>query len=189
MSFEALLERVAVAIERNTESVEKLCAGRDAALAQFEKVATAGEAPKPRSRKKADAEPAAGNGAAAAAETTETVAAASQPATEPSIADDDLRNAAQAYIGGAGDDVAARQARGANLKAILDHFGVSKLVGPEGLQDPEQKQQALFYLKRYDAGITVDFAQDYDFSGDPLVGGESVHAAAVTADEDEFAIG
>lgn len=180
MSIEAVMERLAIAVEQNNVVVEKLIAGRDAALEQLK---TAAEAPKTtRSRKKADEPAAVVETPAAETPVAETPAAT---AVTAEVTDDQLRDTAQKYIGGAGEDATARQARGANLKAMLDHFGVAKLVGPEGLQDPEQKQQALFYLKRYDASIAVDFSADYDFAGDPAQGG----AEPAAASGDEFDIG
>lgn len=140
----------------NTAILEKLEAGREAALAQLEHNAAA--KPATRTRKKETP---------AAAEPTPAPAATETVAT---VSDDDLRAAAVAYMKGAGEDATARAARGANIKAITDHFGTATLVGPTGIQEPEQKVQALFYLKRFDAGAEVNFSAEYDFSGDPSQG-------------------
>lgn len=199
MSIEQLLAENTAALNANTETMGKLIAGREAALAQFEKqAAVAGEAPKPtRTRKpKADEAPAAGGGgeaggnaagSAAAGSTVESPAAS--PSSAPTVGPDDaeIRAAAATYIKGASDDEDARQARGANLKAITDHFGTKTLVGPEGVQDADQRQQTLFFIKRFDAGCPVDFSQEYDFSGDPTQDG--LEPAAAAAAGDEFDIG
>lgn len=177
MSVEALLERVATAIEANTAAVEKLTAGREAALAQLEKTVGAGEPAKPaRGRgKKADETAAVTTETPAA--TTETPAETPAPAASgPTVTEEELRKAAVDYVGSVGQEKA-----GPNLKAIADHFGVSALAGPTGIQDGEQRAQAAYYIARYGAGLEVNFSEDYDFASDPTA--EAAPAA------DEFNIG
>lgn len=157
MALESLLERIAVALEGNTAILEKLEAGREAALAQLEAKADKSAT---RSRKKTE-EPAA----------PETKAPATP--TAPTVSDDDLRAAATDYIKGAGDDADAKKARAANIKAITDHFGTKTLVGETGVQDADARVQTMFYLKRFAAGLEVNFSAEYDFSGDPTQGGDS----------------
>jgi len=170
MSIEEILTKLVTAVEANTAALGVLNAGRDAALAKLEDAAANGVVSKPattRTRK---------------AKEPEVVAAPAAPV----VGDDDLRAAAGAYIGSAGEDKEARQALARNLKAITDHFGTSTLVGETGLKDPDQKAQALFYIQRFGKGLTVDFGADYDFAGDPAQGGSEPAAAE---EEDEFAIG
>lgn len=188
MSIEALLDRVATAIEANTQALQVLEAGRQASLAQLEKHAAAGGegAPKTSRSRKKEAEPVTGEAAA-----TESVASpAASPSPDPAATaaaadtaniDADLTAAVTAYIAGSnGDDDKA--ARTENIKAIMGHFG-GKLVGPTSTLDADQKSQALFYVKRFGAGCEVNFNQDYDFSGDPAQG------AAPETVADEFDIG
>lgn len=182
-SLEELIVGLTEAVNRNTASIDTLVAGRDAALAQLEKVAAE---PKPATRSRKKAESAEGNaaGSAEGGSTAESQAASpsSAPAT-PIVTDDALRAAATEYVGGAGDDQAERQARGKNIKAITDHFGTKTLVGETGIQEDDQRAQALFYLKRFEAGLKVDFGAEYDFAGDPGQGAEPAAA------DDDFDIG
>lgn len=172
MAIETLLERIAVALEANTAVLEKLEAGREAALEQLQNKADTGTKAPRASRKKADETPAtAGNGDNASTGSQE--AAATPAADEPTISDDDIRGAAGTYIGGAGDNVENRKARAANIKRITDHFGSKTLVGETGIQDAAQRAQALFYLRRFNAGCEVDFSAEYDFAGDPAQGVEA----------------
>lgn len=168
------------ALSANTAILEKLEAGREAAIAQLEQKA---DKPATRSRKKADEAPAgavAGDAAGSAAE--ETSAVAGETAT---VSDDDIRNAAIGYVQGTAEKPTTaeeRKVRGANVKSITDHFGTKTLVGPDGINDPDQRTQALFYLGRFNAGCEVNFSAEYDFSGDPAQG-------AVAAEADFDAIG
>jgi hypothetical protein len=174
MSLEQALADNTAALNANTEVMKQLLAGREEAL---EKLTAAAD--KPASTRK----PRAPKADAAAAPATAT---APETTAKPEISDDDLRAAASAYVAAAGEDKAARQARGANLAAITQHFGTKTLVGPEGIQEQSDKAQTLFYIKRFTEGLPVDFSAEYDFDGDPCQGGDPV---AETADEDEFAIG
>lgn len=184
----ALTETVAA----NTVQLEALNAGREQALAQMQGAAGAtGEKPATRRRSsKPDETPAPGT-TPAAAETpapATTAPATTAPATTipaaPTASEDDVRAAAGAYIGGAGTDAEAKQARAANLKTITEHFGTKTLVGPTGIETGEQRAQALFYIKRFDSGAEVNFSADYDFAGDPAQGG-----TAPAAGGDDFDIG
>lgn len=171
MAIESLLERLAVALEANTAILEKLEAGREAALEQLQSKSDAGPKPARTSRKKAGEEtPPAGNGEGASTGSQEGVVT---PAVEPTISDDDIRGAAGTYIGGAGDNVDNRKARAANIKQITDHFGTKTLVGETGIQEAAQREQALFYLRRFNAGCEVNFSAEYDFAGDPAQGVEA----------------
>lgn len=174
MSIEAALAEntasnlaLAAAIAANTSILEKLEAGREAAVTALENKA---DKPARTSRKKAD-EPAAGNGEAASTGSQAGGATAAAEPTGPS--DDELRNAATTYIQGAGEDKAQRSERGANIKSITDHFGTKTLVGETGITGVEQRTQALFYLNRLAAGQPVDFSAEYDFAGDPAQGAEA----------------
>jgi hypothetical protein len=172
MSIEAALAELTEAVKANTAILEKLEAGREAAVNALEAKA---DGKSTRSRKKADETPApAKEEAKPAAEKTPEAAG-----DTPTVSDDDLRNAATDYIKAAGDDAEKRKANAANIKAITDHFGTKTLVGETGIQDAEQRVQALFYLKRFGAGAEVNFSAEYDFSGDPAQGAEADELAAI----------
>jgi hypothetical protein len=172
MSIEAAIAELTAAVNANTAILQKLEAGREAALAQLQEK---GEKPASRSRRKPE-EPAAGN---AAGDATGGSAAASPPAspspadagsTGPTATEDEVRQVATNYIKGAGDNAENRKARADNIKSITDHFGTAALAGDNGIKDPEQRAQAVFYLKRFDAGLEVNFSAEYDFTGDPTQG-------------------
>lgn len=189
MSIEQLLAENTAALRENTETVQKLIAGRDAALAKLEEKVAAGEAkPARASRKKADAE--AGNAATDAATDSpastspEPSAQSSAPAAAPAI-DQTITDAVTGYLKGT-EDEAERKVRTGDITSIMSHFG-GKLVGPHSTLDADQKVQALFYVRRFAAGCEVNFSQDYDFSGDPAQG--AAPAVTVEGEEDEFAIG
>ncbi len=94
------------------------------------------------------------------------------------------------FIGWLGDtsDADERKARAAFIASIAQNFGVAKPFGPEGMKDDEQRQQALFYLRRHREGVPVDFAADYDFDDDPLQGASDAvdDAAAGGSDIDDL---
>jgi hypothetical protein len=173
-AIEQLLTELKEAVLENTEHLKVLNAGRAEALKAVDKVAdaaAAGAAKPTRSRKAAAAEP------AAVAE-PEAVAPAAGPPVEET-----LRGEVKGYIDGGTTD-AEKAARTENIKAIMAHFG-GLLCGPASKLDDDQKSQALFFVRRYAAGCAVNFAQDYDFAGDPTQDGlEAAPAAA-----DEFDIG
>jgi hypothetical protein len=59
--------------------------------------------------------------------------------------------------------------RAAFVGEVAQHFGVQKPFDPtNGITDPEQLKQTLFFLRRKRDGLKVDFSADYDFDGDPL---------------------
>lgn len=187
MSIETLLAEVRDALDRNTQQLQVVEAGRQASLDQLLKAQGAEAAPKTRTRKKGEVEPGMQGTAVPIAEETvpaETPAAtAPTPAADVTTIENDLKQATTDYIGGGANDD-EKKARTANIVSIMEHFG-TKLVGPQSTLDAEQKQQALFYVKRFAAGCTVNFAEDYDFAGDPTQGGLDAAAPA----EEEFAIG
>lgn len=159
---------LATALAANTAVMEKLLAGRDSAVAALEAKA---EGKPTRSSRKPKEDAAAGNGSDGNAATGSQEAGATAASEPTGPSDDDLRAAATTYIQGAGDDKEARSKRAASIKSITDHFGTKTLVGETGITDPTQRVQALFYLKRFTAGSTVDFNAEYDFAGDPAQGG------------------
>jgi hypothetical protein len=188
MSIETLLAELRDAVDRNTQQLQVIEAGRQASLDQLVKAqgAAAETAPKTRGRKKAE-EPAAapetgvtGEQNPAPGETPAATATTTAPTVDVTAIDNELKQATADYIGGGATDD-EKKARTANVVSIMDHFG-TKLVGSQSTLDADQKQQALFYVKRFAAGCTVNFSQEYDFAGDPTQG------SAAPAEE-EFAIG
>lgn len=177
MSIETLLAELTAAttaqtaaIQANTAILEKLEAGREAAIAQLE---AKGETKATRTRRPKAEEPAAGNASGGEAASTGSQAGGVTTAAENSAptADEALvRQLATDYIKGAGDNAEERKARASNIKLIADHFGTAALAGDNGIKDAEQRAQAVFYLKRFTAGVEVNFSAEYDFTGDPTQG-------------------
>jgi len=134
------------AVAELNSNVVKLCglletsnAGREAAIAAAEKLATGGDAPKA-TRKKKD-EPAAG------------AAAPEKPAGPPSV--DEVREAFGTYMGV--DDAAERDARKVYVKKILEKFGVGKATEiTEG-----NRAEAIALVKQLTAGeVPAEFADE-----------------------------
>lgn len=186
MAIEALLERIAVGLEANTAVLQILNAGREASLEQLKKAGEAGEAAPARATRKKKADEAPAVTETATAPTAVPPAAAAAPVDGLSALETELKAAVTAHI--EGTTVAEEKAaRVADIQAIMAHFG-GKLVGPQSTLDDDQKAQALFYVRRYAAGLPVDFSQDYDFAGDPTQGGLEPAGAAADAGDD-FDIG
>jgi hypothetical protein len=174
MSIETALAELTAAVVANTAILEKLEAGREAALAQLE---AKGETKTTRTRKPKASDDSAGDAAgnASGAEGASTGsqaggATAAVKSTAPTADEALVRQVATDYIKGAGDNAEERKARAGNIKRITDHFGTAALAGDNGIKDAEQRAQAVFYLKRYDAGLEVNFSAEYDFTGDPTQG-------------------
>jgi hypothetical protein len=174
MSIESALAELTAAVVANTAVLEKLEAGREAALEQLQNKDAGGTKTTRTRRPKETTENAdnSGNAGAGSADTGSQAGAAANASDQaaPGVTEDDLRAEATAYIKGAGENVEDRKARAANIKSITDNFGTAALAGDNGIKDPEQRAQALFYLKRFAAGQTVDFSAEYDFAGDPAQG-------------------
>lgn len=180
MSIEERLAENTAAINRNSDLLERVVAGQAAAIEKIEgakpsrtKPAAAAPAATPAAepaQTPAAAEPAA-TPAAAAAEPTPAAAAA--PAIVE-VSDDDVKAAALAWmakVDPTGTDMAKKTECAQKLTEIVAYFGLDgKLTGPQSKLDAEQRQQALFFINRWAAGLTVDFSADYDFDGDPTQG-------------------
>ena len=176
MSIETLIEGHTAALNRNSDLLERVIAGQQAALDKIEGPKTT-RAPK----KTAESEGAAVTQAetpppaavveekpAAVAPVVETPPAAAAAAA-PEVTDADIRAAATAWMDGT--SVEERTAAAAKMSTILAQFGVGgKLTGPESVLDADQRKQARFYIQRWAAGLTVDFGADYDFDGEPTQG-------------------
>lgn len=186
MSIEALMGDLTAALNKNSTLLERVIAGQEAAMAKLEG-STAAPAAR-RTRKAADAPatdaPAEGNESAPAAteQPVADAAAASEPAAAATFTQDDLKAAAMGWRKAATEakDEAALKKQGELFLGIAAHFGSPKLTGPESTLTSEQIKQAVFFTKRAQAGLSVDFSADYDFDGAVDQG------AAASADEDPF---
>lgn len=153
MSIEALLTRLAEAIEGQTALLTKMAAG-----GKVDATASAGKpAGKPAADKPAD-KPAgkpAGKPAAAAAKKTPSVAVISEKfAAYMKAGDEDDRTAAKA-----------------NVKSLVQHYGAAKLTEI----DPAHFPRLLEYLDAWEAGQDVEFDElDGDGDGDDDSGGDSL---------------
>lgn len=183
MSLEQAMVDVAAALNANTAILERVVAGQEAAMAKLEG-AKAPAARTPRAKKDDATTGAADAGAAGAAE-----AAAEKPkpaaAAAAVLTQDDLKTVAMDWRNGTAEGSTERAAANTFFTELAAHFGVAKFVGPEGINDAEQIKQAIFLVKRKKEGLSVDFAADYDFDGDPCQGAESDPANG--AEEDPFA--
>jgi hypothetical protein len=151
---------LASALNANTQILEKLEAGREAALAQLEN-----KSDKPattrRSRAKADepagqptAEATGGNASAAAADTASQAGGATAAAepTLPTVSEDDLRTIATGYIKGAGENVDDRKARAANIKSITDNFGTADACRRQRHQGPDAARSGCVLPQAFQRG-------------------------------------
>jgi hypothetical protein len=153
------------ALTRNSDLLERVIAGQDAALSALEKAG--GKTTTTRKTKdpvvadegKANELAAAGNEAAGAA-------AASDGPTVPADID-----AMKAFVGTftGVTDADQKATRIAFLRdaatALGKEKGVEGAAGTQGLMlDPAK---AFFWIERNKAGLAVDFAASYDFAGDP----------------------
>lgn len=165
------------ALAANTAILERVVAGQQAALEKID----SGRPATPRAAPKKDAAPAATTAqAAAATETAPVAAATSTPAasittTEPTVAasvvtDADLKSAATAWMDGKSQDERLDAVK--KLNSVLEHFGLagSKITGPDSKLDDDQRKQARFFVRRWAAGLEVNFSADYDFDGEPTQG-------------------
>lgn len=194
MAIEQLLADLTSAVEKNTSALEKLEAGRAAAIAQLEKKDAADGARTTRSRSK-KAEPEAGPVETAKPEPEVQVPATAEPkaeapkaaatttAPELSKVEETLRDEVNAYLRSATNEAGKLELQG-KVKTIVQHFG-GPLIGERSNLDEDQRAQALFYVRRLVAGLTINFAQEYDFAGDP----KQDSAQPATAEVDEFDIG
>lgn len=169
--------------DRNNELLERVVAGQAAAIEKIE----APKTPRKKAEPAAATEQQAADQAPPAAETTQAAAAEQQAPVETEVTDEDVKNAALAWMAkedpaGAADpskkDAAKRGECAKKLMEIVASFGLGgKLTGPESQLDAEQRKQALFFIRRWSAGLEVNFSADYDFDGDPTQG-------AAAAEED-----
>ncbi len=161
----AALSALGAILAQIDQNQQRLLAGQAAAI---DKV----EAPKAtRTRKAKDEAP------APAPEPEAAKPAAEEPAPTESGADDadnasdvisaeDLFAYASGYLSEVKDsDPATYQARGKFLKGMLtSEFGDKKI---KELDDADDRKRVYFYLRRFAAGLKVDFAAEYDFDSDP----------------------
>lgn len=134
------------ATEKNNELLARVVEGQQAAMAKLEsstvtKVETKGRAK-----------------VGKAAET----ANPKEEAKPKEVTQDDLKNLALPYLQSLKGDAKANFNK--FLNGMAEHFGCEKLTGPEGINDPEQRAQAVWYVCRVKAGLPVDFNAEYDFT-------------------------
>lgn len=166
MSLEEKLEANTAALNRNSDLLERVVAGQQAAMAQLE----GGKAGTGRGRgKKAEEAPSGDEGKAP---TTEKAAA---PAHLKLVDEATLTDRVKSFTGAVdGDD---RQKRIDFLKAAAEALGLKpspKAIAEKG--GTELKKFA-FYLERQIAGKPVDFKADYDFDGEPTQDAPAVEAS------------
>lgn len=174
MSLEEKLAENTAAVNRNSDLLERVVAGQEAAM---EKLASGGTGRK-RTTKATETPPAddAGNATSAGAEPagTESPEAGATAADDgPTVASiiaaigtdaDKLKEHVSAWTGGT-EDQAERAKRVELLKAIAGKFGVA----PKFAELIPHLQQTVFLIERAKAsGVdSVDVNAAYDFDGDP----------------------
>lgn len=176
MSIEQLLTENTAALNRNSDLLERVIAGQEAAMAKLEGAVAAKPASRSRKPKDEDAGNAGGEGASTASqEPAATPAVEPAPAADaadaadaPTATQDDVRKAAATLKSKLSDDEA-----GAFMKSLVSHFGTPKLVGDQSTLTPEQLAQAVFFFERKALGLPVDLNAEYDFAGDPGQGAEA----------------
>ena len=178
--LEQELKELTAAVKESIEVMREMNAGRESALAAIREDAKTG------------AKPAATR--SARAKKDETAAAAASDAAvswNPDLSANGTRTLVGDYL--AIEDAAAKEARKADVKAVLAHFGADAFNPIEAKPDAkpiegdDNRRQAVFFITRFANGLTVDFKADYDFDADPLAQGELEPAAAEeAADEDDI---
>jgi len=185
----AAIEAQTAALTRNSDLLERVVAGQEAAMAKLE----GSPAPARRSSRKAAepaaAEPAAASGNADTSSASDTAsAAAAGSASEPAatgvgpivaeIGEDSEK--LKAFVGtwtGGTDDQTERARRVQLLKDIAAKLGVPTQFGAL----IPHLSRVVFYIERDRAGATVDLTAEYDFAGDP-----AQEVAAAAAGDDDF---
>lgn len=168
----ALMKAHTEALNANTKILESVVAGQKAAL---EKLGDGKATPGTRATKKDEPK-------------TTPPKDEPKPTAEEStgrvVTDDDLKKAGAALMQGKSKDDQGKIAN--TLKDMLEWMGLdraAKLTGPEAKLTDAQRKQALFFIERWTAGLSVDFNADYDFDGPVDQGAE----AAADGDADPFA--
>lgn len=184
MSIEALLERVALGLERVADNQDRLIAGQAAAIEKIEAPKTKREtAAEKKAREAAEAAAAASETAADAGKVTEVASTASQATDAGAAANDaelpteeQFKLTATTWAGKAVDE-ADKKARAAWLQTMARHLvgetDATKMVfltGPDSKLTGEDRKKGVFFIKRaHKLGDTkhVDFAAPYDFDETP----------------------
>ncbi len=143
MPLEDLIIAHTKALDRNSAALEAILANKPAAAPQGAAAPGAG--------KSADAGKANAPGQTKAPGTAATGKGAGKT---KAASEDDLRNAFGAYLSVKDKD--EREARKANVKAILDHFGASKATE----LPKENWADAIAYIKQFEAGETPNFMNE-----------------------------
>lgn len=189
--LEAEIKELTAAVKENTELLRQMNAGREEALkALTEGGAATTTAPTRRRSAAAKAAEAAADPAVSAADAKKDDAAAAAASWNPDISVDGMRTLMQDYL--SIDDADAKTARTAQLRSVLDHFGVDA-VNPipskpdkKSLEGDDVRRQAAFFLTRIVNGLPVDFKADWNFDSDPLAQGDLEPAAEPAAAEEDL---
>lgn len=162
---------VVAALNRNSDLLERVVAGQEAAMA---KLGDAKPATRSRTPKATDPVVEQGNAAPAATESAEAGAAAAADAAPalPTTVDE-----MKSYCGAWTATAANADAKNAMLAFFRDAAAKLGGAGTAGLLLDAKK--SVFWIERKKAGLDVDFDATYDFGGDPKQA-----APAATSDDD-----
>lgn len=151
------------------DTLKKMLADEKAGKARTTAINAIEAAIEAKTPKADEGKPAPDAGAAATASTAGQQAASPSPVQNVVLSGDEAAKAFGAWFSET-DDEAERNARRGFVQKIVEHLGkrVSEL-------DEDGRRKAIFFLRRKQAGLTVDFGANYDFSGDPQqsVGGSA----------------
>lgn len=207
MSIEALLERVAVGLERVADNQERLIAGQAAAIDKIEQPKAKRETAAEKKAREA-AEKAAATGAEPEqAPATEEPKGNAEPASTASGAtdagsaandgptDEQLKATAVAWVGTTEDPEEKKrraewlQAMARSLLGETDTTKMLMLTGADSKLTPEHRKKAVFFIKRahkLKSTEQVDFTAPYDFDEAPDQDAPRVEPEAAAAAEPEF---
>lgn len=169
MSLEESIIANTEAVNRNSDLLERVIAGQEAAIAKIEGATGRSAGTRTRATTKTETQQEAKPEAAAAAEGK---ASSAQQGSENHLGitafdNDSVRAYVQEELIAKIEDAKAREAlvKEFILPVLCPHFGVKMPFGPEGLKTEEERQQLVFYIKRHIAGLEVNLSQDYDYDG------------------------
>ena len=178
MSLEAAIAKLTsevelsrAATEKNNELLSRVVEGQQAAMAKLEGATVAKV-----TKKESDAK--------ASTSTKGTKSSKTVKEDKPKeVTQDDLKDAAVPHLQSLKGEASATFK--AFLNGMAEHFGCSKLTGPDGISDAGDLAQAVWFVNRFKEGLPVDFNAEYDFT--KAVDAPENQPAEESAEEDPFA--
>jgi hypothetical protein len=163
------VELARAATEKNNDLLSRVVEGQQAAMAKLESATVTKVETKGRGKN---------------AKTTETEKP-KEEAKPKEVTQDDLKDIALPHLQSLKGDDKTKFTK--FLNGMAEHFGCTKLTGPEGISEPEHIAQAVWFVNRVKAGLPVDFNAEYDFTKAVDAPENQSADAAGEAEEDPFA--